>query len=364
MLEDGYWYDLCNEQCSDPYFLFPWHVTEYKSLMKSLRLKPVQVVLLSGLTLTGLFKLAHLVSIGLLCEKDDCSVYPCGCCVGCRWASADSHPDFRCLLSSSHLLEFLPSFVVSSYAEDKSKSMGGISVDRVRELTHFFSLSTYRGRRVVFIAPVESLTDNALQALLKTLEEPVSETTFVLMSYSPHRLKATLLSRCQIHWRVPSPRPDAIEKWLSNLSIPTSVSALLSSSAEFIVYHRPFYALLLMITETGNLIMEVRDNLFRRPLDFWVVTSSCRVIMQKWGKFLTSHQAVSVLLDILVVMVHKHLGVYWGSDAEKLSLQQKKCGLLAWLRFIDCIQEARSLIHTALNQELILDHIMVYHPLR
>ncbi|WP_092484001.1 hypothetical protein [Candidatus Ichthyocystis hellenicum] len=358
------WYDLCNKQCSDPYFLFPWHVTEYTHLMELLGRKPVQVVLLSGLTLTGLFKLSHLVSIALLCEKRGSSAYPCGCCVGCRWAAADSHPDFRCLLSSSNLLEFLPSFATFSHGEDKSRATSGISVDRVRELTHFFSLSTYRGRRVVFIAPVESLTDNALQALLKTLEEPVSETTFVLMSYSYHRLKATLLSRCQIHWRVQSPQPEAVEKWLSSLSVPPSALVLLSSSSGFIVHHRPFYALLLMVTETGNLLMEVRDNLFRRPLDFWAVTSSCKVIMQKWGKFLTSQQAISVFLDILTVMVHKHVGVYWSSDANKLSWQQRKGGLLAWLRFFDCIQEARSLIHTALNQELILDHVMVYHPLR
>ncbi|WP_092487406.1 hypothetical protein [Candidatus Ichthyocystis hellenicum] len=360
---DCCWHDLYEKQCSDPHFLFPWYDDEYKRVMDVVRCNTVQVLLLSGLTLTGLFKLSYLVSSSLLCEKGTGSSYPCGVCVGCRWVMADTHPDLRCLLSRSSLLEFLPPSVNIGRTDsgDSDKSLSGISVDRVRDLSNFFSLSTHRGLRVVFIAPVESLTESASQALLKTLEEPLSKTIFVLMSYAPHLLKETLLSRCQVHFRVSAPRANFVESWLLKISS-SSMSLLPPPIVPFII-HRPFYALIIIATGTYTILGKIHSLLFIRPFNFWETISSCKELIRAWSKFLTSHQAIMVLLDIIIVMLRSHISYYWSAESENLSLHEKSGGLLAWLGFFDQMQESyRMLCSASPNYELLLEHVMGYHP--
>lgn len=54
------------------------------------------------------------------------------------------------------------------------------------------------GRQVVYIHQVERCTEGAFGALLKVLEEPPRQTTFILSSANPQLLPATIRSRCQI----------------------------------------------------------------------------------------------------------------------------------------------------------------------
>jgi len=55
------------------------------------------------------------------------------------------------------------------------------------------------GHKVVIIDECHMLTRNAFNALLKTLEEPPSKVTFILVTTEPHKLPATVKSRCQIY---------------------------------------------------------------------------------------------------------------------------------------------------------------------
>ncbi len=52
-------------------------------------------------------------------------------------------------------------------------------------------------RRVYIIDEVHMLTPEAFNALLKTLEEPPEHAMFILATTEPHKLPATVLSRCQ-----------------------------------------------------------------------------------------------------------------------------------------------------------------------
>jgi DNA polymerase III subunit gamma/tau len=58
--------------------------------------------------------------------------------------------------------------------------------------------SPVEGRMKVYILDeVHMLTDHAFNALLKTLEEPPVHAVFVLATTEPHKVPATILSRCQ-----------------------------------------------------------------------------------------------------------------------------------------------------------------------
>ena len=72
------------------------------------------------------------------------------------------------------------------------------SVEDVRELRERVGYRPSEARyKVYIIDEVHMLSTAAFNALLKTLEEPPSHALFVLATTEPHRIPATVLSRCQ-----------------------------------------------------------------------------------------------------------------------------------------------------------------------
>ncbi|HHS13643.1 MAG TPA: DNA polymerase III subunit gamma/tau [bacterium] len=71
-------------------------------------------------------------------------------------------------------------------------------IDEVRSLRENIRYTPARGRRKVYIIDeVHMLTPPAFNALLKTLEEPPDHVIFVFATTEPHKVPATILSRCQ-----------------------------------------------------------------------------------------------------------------------------------------------------------------------
>ncbi|MCL2061683.1 MAG: DNA polymerase III subunit gamma/tau [Firmicutes bacterium] len=70
-------------------------------------------------------------------------------------------------------------------------------VDEVREIRERVKYLPVSGKyKVYIIDEVHMLTDSAFNALLKTLEEPPAHVVFILATTEPHKLPATILSRC------------------------------------------------------------------------------------------------------------------------------------------------------------------------
>lgn len=71
-------------------------------------------------------------------------------------------------------------------------------VDDIRELRENVKYPPSRSKyKVYIIDEVHMLSTGAFNALLKTLEEPPSYVIFILATTEPHKLPATILSRCQ-----------------------------------------------------------------------------------------------------------------------------------------------------------------------
>jgi DNA polymerase-3 subunit gamma/tau len=82
-------------------------------------------------------------------------------------------------------------------------------IDDIRELRDKVHFSPVEGRMKVYIVDeVHMLTPEAFNALLKTLEEPPVHAVFVLATTEPHKVPATILSRCQ---RFDFRRPSVME---------------------------------------------------------------------------------------------------------------------------------------------------------
>lgn len=72
------------------------------------------------------------------------------------------------------------------------------SVDNVREIRDEVIYAPSQAKyKVYIIDEVHMLSSGAFNALLKTLEEPPSHVIFILATTEPHKLPATILSRCQ-----------------------------------------------------------------------------------------------------------------------------------------------------------------------
>ncbi len=71
-------------------------------------------------------------------------------------------------------------------------------IDEIRELRENVKyLPAHNPYKVYIIDEVHMLTDQAFNALLKTLEEPPSHVIFVFATTEPHKIPLTILSRCQ-----------------------------------------------------------------------------------------------------------------------------------------------------------------------
>lgn len=108
---------------------------------------------------------------------------------------ADRHPDIL-------LLEPLP----ASDDEAKKRDDGrpyqrkrSISVDQVRAMQRrLVTRPTLGRRRAIIIDCADDLEKAAVNALLKSLEEPPAGTFFLLVVHQPGRLLPTIRSRCQV----------------------------------------------------------------------------------------------------------------------------------------------------------------------
>lgn len=84
---------------------------------------------------------------------------------------------------------------IDVYEIDAASNRG---IDDIRNLREAIRFAPTLGKyKVYIIDEVHMLTNEAFNALLKTLEEPPDYVLFILATTEPHKLPATVLSRCQ-----------------------------------------------------------------------------------------------------------------------------------------------------------------------
>ena len=175
--------------------LMPWH----REVWQRLRAQRVDgrlphAMLLQGKAGLGKGAFADCLAQALVCEHPRDDGLACGDCHACVLAQAGHHPDIQWLRP-----------------EEPGKQ---IKVDAVREACARSVLTAGDGGyRILSIAPAEQMNAAAANALLKTLEEPVERTVMLLISDAPHRLPATVRSRCQKQQFVPPSTSEALD-WL------------------------------------------------------------------------------------------------------------------------------------------------------
>jgi len=124
---------------------------------------------------TGKTSAAKIMAKAVNCERGP-SPEPCNECPSCLAITAGDHVDVR---------EF-----------DAASNRG---IDEIRDIREKVGYAPAGGVRykVYIIDEVHMLTTEAFNALLKTLEEPPKHVIFILATTEPHKIPATIVSRCQ-----------------------------------------------------------------------------------------------------------------------------------------------------------------------
>ncbi|MCK4520556.1 DNA polymerase III subunit delta' [Candidatus Parcubacteria bacterium] len=111
----------------------------------------------------------------LNCEAEKPSLKPCQVCRSCKDIEKKAYPDF---------------LLVEPEKE--------IKISQIRKMENVFSLyPSLSSFKIAIIDKAHSMTKEAQNSFLKTLEEPKGNTLFILISEYPEMLLPTILSRVQ-----------------------------------------------------------------------------------------------------------------------------------------------------------------------
>jgi DNA polymerase-3 subunit gamma/tau len=149
------------------------HVTA--TLQAALRAGRVaHAFLLTGPRGVGKTTTARLLAKALNCEQGP-AAEPCNACGSCREIADGNAFDVLEIDGASHT-----------------------QVDKMRDLMEAVAHRPMKGRfKIYIIDEVHMLSQHSFNALLKTLEEPPPHAKFVLATTDPHKVLATVVSRCQ-----------------------------------------------------------------------------------------------------------------------------------------------------------------------
>ena len=136
-----------------------------------------RLIVIEGEPGTGKRTLASIIAKGTVCENDD---RPCGRCKGCTKFTT-GHPD------------------VTYIGADSGKKRATIGVDDIRSvISDAYVLPGEAARKVYIIYDADRLTQQAQNALLKTVEDGPDYTLFIFLCTSRFLLLETVISRSNV----------------------------------------------------------------------------------------------------------------------------------------------------------------------
>ncbi|MEK7279753.1 MAG: DNA polymerase III subunit delta' [Nitrospirota bacterium] len=262
---------------------------------------------------------------------------PCNSCPSCRMIEGDIHPD------------------VSTIVPDGTQ----IKIAQIRALQEKMIYKPYKGRRRVYIVDeADKMNLEASNSFLKTLEEPMGDTTIILITSRPNSLPATLLSRCEQIRFVPPPS-DMIagllvkdkgmgydEAMILSLISMGKVGVALSAEQGELIQERDKIINLIprLVDEGASGIFETSRDLSGLPGD--MDKSICWLMI--------------ILRDILVFRESKDPSMIINRDRiEDIESMGREVSASGIIKLINQIWDAERLVARNINRQLTLDLLFI-----
>ncbi|MCP4075588.1 MAG: hypothetical protein GY744_05340 [Gammaproteobacteria bacterium] len=268
----------------------------------------------------------HLAS-ALFCQSDG-QDKPCGQCQACQLMAANNYPDF----TFTTLID-----------NDKTHKLNkDIKIDQIRRLIHQFSLTrNLQTGKVALIYPAEKLNKSSANSLLKTLEEPSSDSTLILLTHNAGRLPITIRSRCQ-KWVIENPGQRMAEEWLNQQNVPSE------QIADYLALARADAQLALQLFQQE--FKQQQDN-FSALLNNYILNQIDIVSMVKSLKMTDSEKLRLVLKTELQNMIYNLL-----QNELTIALKQQLSGLTGLLTKVDSTLQTED---NNLNLLLQLEDVLI-----
>lgn len=315
----------------------PWMHEHWVRLCRARQAKRLpHALLLAGVAGIGKGLFAEALTAALLCPYPNADGVACGRCEDCQLLRYGTHPD-RIRL-----------------APDPDGKSQEIRVDAVRDMIEGEARSAHRGQcKVILIEPADQLNRAAANSLLKTLEEPSSQTVMILVSAEPNRLPATIRSRCQC-LTMPLPTEAEALAWLSprvGEADPRQLLQLASGAPVRALAYRD-----------GDLGAQREE----RFAGFEAVLRGVRDPIAEAGAWnalesrLSCHWLSSWVSDLLRLVADR--------DCAQLANPDKRAVLLSLAQGLDAAElhrvlqrifRARAVVDTTINKQLLLESLLI-----
>lgn len=274
----------------------------------------------------GKFMIAKTIAKKLSCVRSSnlntLDIEACNDCVQCRSIDQNLSPDI-------HIID-----------PESSERKSSISIDEIRELKRQFSIGSVRFQwRIAIINNADKLTQEAVNAFLKLLEEPGEKSLIILVAPDREMLLPTIVSRTQ-----PIRFPLVSEKIL-NLFLASKIKDEVLQK-EILGYAMGRPGVMMRFLEKEDCLSEERK--FSRALDL-ALSSGLPHLLQLSGKISSDEKlrsrAIEKTIGILrQKMIQSHLTGNTGS----------------YIRYIKNAHRIASLIETTnVNPRLALDAIFI-----
>lgn len=294
--------------------------------------------ILTGEAGMGRKSLASAFALTLLCEKGKSE--PCMKCHACKQVLSGNHPD---LIYVSH---------------DKPNSIG---VDDIRtQINDTIMVRPYSSYHKVYIVDeAEKMTQQAQNALLKTIEEPPSYAIIILLTTNQEAFLPTILSRC-VQLKLKPLKDFVVKSYLTeSMQVPEADAEVyaafargnlgkaisIASSEDFKLLHKEVLHLLKHVKEMD--ISELLDYIRKLKEDNLDIYE-CLDFMQLWYR------------DVLLYKVTKDINLLVFKDEYRtINEISKNSGYDGMERILEAIDKARTRLDANVNMELAMELMLL-----
>lgn len=173
---------------------YSWLDVVYHQILNSYRQnRGHQALLLHSQWNNGENILIRSIACWLICSHPIATKY-CNICCNCKLMKIGNHPDYHWF--------------------DAKNDVQSVGVDNIRECFNLIYNHVYKSKVKIFvISNIEFLSNQAINVLLKIIEEPPNNIYFFFTSKKYNSIPLTLLSRC-VKWSIVAPEEKIGLKWL------------------------------------------------------------------------------------------------------------------------------------------------------
>lgn len=335
------------------------HIVDY--LLKSLRQGvKAGAYIFSGPDNLGKTTLAIRFAQALLCQKGE-SALACGACSSCqkfsvKIISVENEP------RESELGEAHGDFHLIKKEKDKKN----ISIEQVREFIRKLNMSSFfNSYKLGVIKHAHALSEEAANALLKTLEEPKEKVIIILVTSQIDSLPATIVSRSQV-LKFNQASADTIYDYLiksyrasrssaknfSRLSLGRPVLAVkfLEDKDFYLSYMERVKAIFSLFNQDVNGRFKAIGELIKGESSGQEAVKLAKRIIEIWS---------GVLRDLMLIEFNQADLIQHEIIGDELMAAKRKLSLRSLLNLLDTLRESEKYLEANVNPKLVLENIAI-----